>query len=324
MALEITVRRILDRLYRASSQPPPSGGPASSESNQPPTTPNLNQIIRGEVERLLLDKQIFTFRDYGTLPYPIFAGYTLWQRDRPLLPSGHMLSPEAYQRSDLLGWQRSILMSGADFEGLVDAARLSIGLALVDYGSAEQSIWATDTFFHLHVMTSMILLGAASDRLRDLFVGTVFKKTAEEYARGKFNEQNRTWYVTPFNEATGCASEYGDPVANSLETLPNLAERVQKFRMLRNEIVHDIGTKFGHRQKENVNVLHTMRTGGLRDVEIRILDEEESKVEHRKTLDEEVSRPIAWFKLLISMGSYVFVVENQLRKRALWGEAPAK
>jgi hypothetical protein len=313
--LEITVRRILEKLYRASSQPAPSGGASSSEGNQPPTTPNLNQIIRGEVERLLLDKQIFSFRDYGILPYPIFVGYTLWQRDRPLLPSGDMLNPEAYQDSDLQSWQRSIVMSGADFEGLVDAARLSIGLALVDYGSAERSTWATDTFFHLHVMTSMILLGAASDRLRDLFVATVFKKTAEQYAQGKFNEQNRTWYVTPFNEATGYASEYGDPVASALETLPDLAERVQKFRTLRNEIVHDIGTKFGHRQKTSFDIVRMIRTGGLRDVKIRILDAEDSKADHMKAIDEEVSRPIAWFKLLISMGSYVLVVENKLRKR---------
>jgi hypothetical protein len=159
--------------------------------------------------------------------------------------------------------------------------------------------------------------GAASDRLRDIFIAAVFKKTTEKYATGKYQDQSRTWYATPFKEALEYCNRYGQPIVASLATLPSLAERVQAFRRMRNEIVQDVATKFAQRESEHIDggrsFVRLLRSRSLADVGFRVLDRAESAAEHKKEINEEGRRPIDWYMLLIQSANQVFIVENKLR-----------
>jgi hypothetical protein len=116
-----------------------------------------------------------------------------------------------------------------------------------------------------HLMGAMFLLGAASDRLRDFFVSAVFHKITERprrrsgtstdyYNKGRFKNDARSRYVTPFSEALyDTLANYDDPIASSVAKLPALADGIENFRLLRNDIVHVIATEEGRRQAHIVN-----------------------------------------------------------------------
>jgi hypothetical protein len=68
-------------------------------------------------------------------------------------------------------WEKSLVVAGGDFEGLMEASRISIGLMLV-----HEKAW---DFFSVHLMGSMFFLSAASDQLRDSYISAVFAETTK-------------------------------------------------------------------------------------------------------------------------------------------------
>jgi hypothetical protein len=193
-----------------------------------PTDPSvspqtINQYIREEITELLVNNEVYELQSYGWIDAhthdPELVGHAMQQTDsfawRFLLAA--IDSPNPPQ---LNPWEKALAVSGGDFEGLMEAARISIGLMLFQDARVGENITAPDSFFSVHLMGAMFLLGAASDRLRDFFVSAVFHKITERprrrsatitdyYNKGRFKHDDRIRYVTPFREAlAGCGKNH--------------------------------------------------------------------------------------------------------------------
>ena len=159
----------------------------------------------------------------------------------------------------LTEWQKSLIIAGGDFEGLMESARLSIGLMLFQDALPRVSM-DQSSFLSLHLMRAMLLRGAASDRLWDFFVSAVFNKPREQsreisssakayYAKGRFQNRDRRQYSTAFYEASEYKfAKHSDAVSASIKALPEIAQKIEPFRSSRNGIVHRIATEQGRQQ----------------------------------------------------------------------------
>lgn len=257
-----------------------------------------------QMTQLLRANHIYELGSYGWIDSeaydPELVGHAMWQTHPPwwtfLEVQRLGLSPPHPSR-----WQKCLAIAGGDFEGLMEASRLSVGLMLL----AEES-HSADSFFSVHLMGAMILLGAASDRLRDLFVATVFHKSTDEYYRGR----KHRLYTAPFEHAIESLEGYPEQVTASVATLSPLAKQLQEFRRVRNNIVHDVATELGRQQQRLVN---DPPVGDELDWELtdKMVHElsEQNEACHKKRL----SQPICWYKLLINASNHVFIVENKLR-----------
>jgi hypothetical protein len=297
--------------------------------DEPPKTatiPSLREVdqrIYEEMTALLHANQIYDLGSYGWIDAdthdPDLVGHAMAQTDsfawRFLLAAMDSPSPPK-----LTNWQKSLAISGGDFEGLMETARLSIGLMLFQDAHRENA--HAREFLSLHLMGAMFLLGAASDRLRDFFIAAVFHKIAERpragfptdyYARRSFQNRDRHQYVTSFYEAalSKLAAPHGS-IASSLAKLPELAEEIEKFRSMRNDIVHRIATEQGQQQHSLVNEPPSKAredTDWESTVEMVRELSEQTEAEHR----ERISNPMRWYRLLVEASNHVFIIENTLR-----------
>jgi hypothetical protein len=99
----------------------------------------------------------------------------------------------------LESWEEQLSVSYDDFDALMGSARLAIGLALFYGDLLKQNVFADQSLFEHHSSGAILILAMTSDRLRDCFISAVLNKTTEEYQAGRYKNQNRTWYVTPFS-----------------------------------------------------------------------------------------------------------------------------
>jgi hypothetical protein len=289
-------------------------------TQQFPSPRIISEYIHREMTSLLHANNVYRLDSYGWIDAethdPALVGHAMRQTDSlafRLLVGDHPppLSP----------WQKFLIIAAEDFEGLLEATRLSIGLMLFQSDIVGERPDTFDTsLISVHLMSSMFFLGAASDRLRDVFVAAVSNKTTTEYHHGKYNKQKRSWYKTPFIEAI----EYlqSRPFSDSIAKLPPLTETIHTFRDMRNEIVHVIATELAQRGKELVNnppsahddetvELHWEPTEAIITESLKQA-EKEAETEHRNR----ISRPIRWYQLLIEASNHVFIIENMLRNRA--------
>jgi hypothetical protein len=213
-----------------------------------------------------------------------------------------------------------LAISDGDLTGLMEAARLSIGLMLfqrdiVGEGTTAPSLSDSPPvpMIYVHVMSAMLFLGSASDRLRDFFIAAVFNTIAKQYNDlPKYHGKERHLYTTPFIEAV--ESLKGRPFHDSVAKLPPLTEKIYALRRLRNEIVHNIATELARRASDLVNNPPSH------------YDDEEFEIDWEATnamiaaaeaeYRERMLRPMRWYQLLIEASNHVFIIENMLRNRA--------
>jgi hypothetical protein len=298
-------------------------------STDPSFSPQtINQYIRDAIVELLIENEIYQLDTYGWINADTYdselVGHAMQQTDsfawRFLLAAMESPNPP-----ELTPWQKALAISGGDFEGLMESARISIGLMLFQDVLVGENITAPESFSSVHLMAAMFFLGAASDRLREFLVSAVFHKiterprrssdaTTDYYNKGRFKNVYRARYVSPFSEALDTLVTYDDPIASSVAKLPALAEELEKFRLMRNEIVHVIATEEGRQQAHIINDPPHREDAGDHDYEItdEMLQEATDTINaaHRAR----ISIPIHWYKLLIEVGNHVFIVENTLRR----------
>jgi hypothetical protein len=288
----------------------------------------INQYIHDQMTALLRANHIDELDSHGwkdaynDIPDPHLIGHAMQQRDsfawRFLLAA--MDSPKP---PELKPWEKALAISDGDFTGLMEAARLSIGLMLfqrdiVGVGTTPPSVSDISPvpMISVHVMSAMIFLGSASDRLRDFFITAVFNKRTKQYDDlPKYYGKKRSFYTTPFIEAV--ESLKGKPFHDSVTKLLPLTEKIHALRRLRNEIVHTISTELARRAADLVNNPPSAHDDD--DVEEFEIDWEATnamiaaeEAEHR----ERMLRPMYWYKLLINASNHVFIIENMLRNRA--------
>src|SRR5438105_8940759 len=130
-----------------------------------------NEHVRAEITKLLHARGVYELGSYGWSGPDDYddrmIGHAMWQTDSLYFRflEAHISTTHAQGPAPrpLESWEQFLIKSGGDFEGLVEAARLSIGLTLFQQHATEQDHYAENSFFQVHLISSMVLLSAASD-----------------------------------------------------------------------------------------------------------------------------------------------------------------
>jgi hypothetical protein len=187
---------------------------------------------------------------------PEFIGHAMWQIDQPSIDLKALFREILISRrpEDI---EKEILTVGEDFCGLMQAARLSIGLALLWQTQAHKDPWNESSFFWLHHTDAFLKLAIASDRLRDLLVIACTGATRKSYqGKGKPSRNHR--YVTPYRDACELLTLCGlndDRLVEPLAALPGLGEKLFTYIDRRHEIVHEVATHMAKDVRDNVSKL---------------------------------------------------------------------
>jgi hypothetical protein len=278
---------------------------------------DVDKYVREEIAELLHANDIYEIGSYGWSGPddvdPDTVGHAMWQVDGPtdellFRDTGSTALPSVNK------WQKLCSVAGADFEGLMIAARLSIGLALFQQRLVGERLDAEDSLTNVHSMAAFMTLGAASDRLRDVFIAAVFEKTARGYA----DTRERGLFDTPFREAVEHRRDV-PKVAEALAMLESLAADNLPFRAARNKIVHRLATELGRMREaaiENIVSAQHDPTAWerLTDADFQAMEAQDEAAMKQK-IAETLDRPMQWYRLLVETANEVFVVENGLRNR---------
>jgi hypothetical protein len=204
---------------------------------------------------------------------------------------------------------------GADFEGLIKAARMSIGLFLIQTKIIVATEFSDDDFFELHWMSAVIYLATAAERLREFFVAAAFRQTQAEYrARGRcYRDQERAWYATPFLEALELFKS--SKSSSELEKLNAMVLQIQIIRDKRNELVHELATSMGRRERQRLSeqqqrpVSDDLSFAEMQKAIAAIKDERAARMA-------EATRELTdWYTLLLSASNEAFIFEHERRQQ---------
>lgn len=297
------------------------------------STQNLGKYLEREIAERLDERQVYDIGNYGWLdadtPDPELVGHAMWQVDPPLEYQFHLGFGETLVSHRPTDAEEVLAVSGSDFEGQMRLARMSLGLSLWQQQLAEEALFDDNNYFWLHYVSTMVMLNAASDRLREFFVMAFFRKKVSAYdkTKGAWNgEENKyNYYQTPFIQARD--SEAKDPADQSmgelLGKLASLAENIYRNRKDRNKMIHEVTTVIGKRERELTRQQRqrfdeqqasgsVKQTPEFNDITTGFTETQElHKADIRKATDQIVS----WYKTLIEASNHVFRVENRMRRR---------
>jgi len=252
-------------------------------------------------------------------------GHAMWQTDslsfRQL--DAHFSATHAHGPTPrvLEPWEQFLVQSGGDFEGLMQAAWLSVGLTLFHQQTTDRDHYAENSLFQVQLISSTVLLSTGADRLRDLFIAAVFQASTGQYQNARAEEDSNkmrgertaVWYNAPFYDAEQLAvATLHAPEAFTV--LPSMADKMFVFRSHRNQVVHSVATEMGRRERELAarKAPHEVAEDFSYD-DVRRW-QEQADTEYRARVEADAARLIDWYRLLIEMSNEVFVVENTLRR----------
>ena len=284
-------------------------------------THQRDETLRSEAEDLLHEAGIWALNSYGWLnaydANPEFVGHAMWQTDQPLdlLHDFDIQSSCEAKPSPPPKWQRLIALLGGDFEGLMQAARMSTGLFLVQAKLSRDNMFNKDDLLDLHWLGSVVYLSTASDRIRALFIAAVFRKSVEDYATGRYNDHKRSWYTTPFIEAREALANSSPDLAEALAKAPSLAEEIYQLREKRNELIHELATSIGRRRRALLD--ERPPTARPRNFDFPSLQRaiKESEARHNRQLSDTIKQLAGWHELLARASNEVFIVEHYRRSQ---------
>jgi hypothetical protein len=279
-------------------------------------------VIHAAVDQLLTQNHIYKLANHGWVGPddvdPEAVGHAIWQLEDPADP---VLARAWFETEPLIlpEWKTLCSVAGADFEGLMNGARLSIGHALFQTERIGESLDDEDSLGAVHSRAALMSLGAASERIRDYFVTGIFRMRPARYVsqnNEKLSQKKRKEYATPFAEAMPLCND----IAAAHERLPQLQEmavRVQEFRDHRNAIVHQVSTELGRMRQR---VIESAAQGSASSAEWEKLTDadffhmaEQSRTMERAKKEESIGAPMNWYRLLIEFSEGVFFVENRYR-----------
>ncbi|MBU0483068.1 MAG: hypothetical protein KKB30_00965 [Proteobacteria bacterium] len=214
------------------------------------TTDKLAEYLDAELCSLLNDHEIYEISQYGWVeddsPDPDYLGHALWQSPLTVNVSSSVsiagdislvsLSPEKKVRL------REI---GADFEGLMKTARISLGMSLLQKDIPGVNDCNDDFMFRLHHADSVWKLGMASWKLRDFWLVNLDCDSDESF---QINHSGKS-----------CAMQYCDPFFKADEILgerladgqSHLAKSVDFLMPLIAHIASLLGVSVGVAQEED-------------------------------------------------------------------------
>jgi hypothetical protein len=282
----------------------------------------LSETMKREVLALLSANQLYEPDSYGWLGPdvdPDFVGHAMNQTDSLAFRVLDARMEAMQSRSALLpnpaDWERFLIRSGGDFEGLMNSARLAIGLALFENGANPATFTHHNEMFQLHLISSVVVLGSASDRIRDFFIAANFQINTKKYQAEKRREKgDRNAFVAPFEEAAELNRNVPHVLPN-LDALPALAAEVSRYRHMRHGIVHDVATESGRRYESIANdppptPYDEMEFEYDEMISAASLTEES----YSRCIAGSLARSVDWYKNLIEASNHVFVVEYRMRQ----------
>ncbi len=278
--------------------------------------------VEREVQTALTEASVYDVGSYGWLNEndadPEFIGHAMWQTDQPSIDFEALLgeTPVSRRPEEI---EKEILIAGEDFCGLMQAARLSIGLALLWQTQARRDYLNENSFFWLHHTDAFLKLAIASDRLRDLLVIACTGAPRKSY-QGKGRPSRNHKYVTPYQDARDLLAVHGindDRLVKPLAALPELARKLFTYIDRRHEIVHEIATHMAKVVRDNVSELQQRydqeREHGFAprsDAEwFPVSAEHAHEDESRRRIDHAIHELRDWYILLIQTSNYVFQIE---------------
>ncbi len=289
------------------------------------TTEKLVEYFDHEAGNLLLLQDVHDIGNYGwqseDTEDPEYIGHAMWQISPPVETEWEYLFGNDPVRHRPTEKEKLLTIAGNDFEGLMRASRMSMGLCLLHKTIAMKNLLDNNHYFWLHHTDSILQLNMASDRIREYFVVAFFDKTSDIY---KTEGRKNSWYVTPFIQARDhCQENQIKPnIINTVMPLPDMADKIYSFRKLRNGIVHDISTRLGKMHHEliekqqrafdseqSVNTVNDIPEYNTMHQKKKELNEE-----HKKKISESSDLIIEWYKTLVKFSSHVFEAEHWLRK----------
>lgn len=268
-----------------------------------------NKDLHKKIDRLLHAQRIYHLDAYGWLNAddhdPAHVGHAMAQTAALWCDVVDTLHEDNSKHIPLKGWQKALMVAQGDFEGLMEASRLATGSMLLH--EVDEELRST------HFMSSMLLLSAATDRLRDFFICAVFRKVPGKWQAAEAAKTSD--YAQPFIEAL-IRSIPNNAARNAAQILPAFAKQLSSFRKKRNVIAHRIATAEGRRKD---------RLARRKPTKVNY-DIDWSQVDWSKVIDPEFedrqmaralsAEPVAWYKALIEASNLIFVVEYHLRTAA--------
>lgn len=290
----------------------------------PISTLNLLKCLNQEIAEQLRSCEVYDIGHYGwqdeNTPDPQFLGHAMWQVDPPLQQDHNSLLGDTPVRHRPSVENEVLAVSGSDFEGLMRLSRVSLGLSLWHQKFAELETFEDNDHFWLHYLSTMVMLNAASDRLREFFVMSFFRTNTNAYnsKKGTCSGNKFSWYQTPFVEAKKSGNSSTEVQLNELA---RLAEMIYRHRDNRNTIVHEIATKVGERERALTRLQRDLfDQQQISDFVPKSPSFEESKGlfaqaqdSHNAKIRKSIDDVVSWYKILIKASSYAFEVEKRIR-----------
>ena len=289
------------------------------------TTEKLVEYLDQEAGCLLLSQGIYDIGNYGwkseNTEDPEYIGHAMWQISPPMETEWDYLFCNGPVRHRPTEKEKLLIVSGSDFEGLMRASRLSIGLCLLHGTIAIQKPLDDNHYFWLHHTDSILQLNMASDRMREYFVVAFFDETSDSY---KKKGRKNGWFVTPFIEARDYCQQkqIKQNIVSAVMSLPDMAEKIYLFRESRNGLVHEISTKLGKMHKELVESQQqafdskAMSNVGMDMSDHDLIRQKQFDVnqKHQQELSNSSQLIVEWYRTLVKFSSHIFEVEHWLRK----------
>jgi len=259
--------------------------------------------LGGEIDQILFAEGIYAVESYGWLDHdeadPEYLGHMMWQTDPPFKPDfsivtgGGAVTYVPTRRDEVL------TRNGEDFVAVMNAARRIMGNALMRWNAVDGNvIGASDEFWEDYSICTM-LLSIASDRMRDFLVMALENV---EYDSGKTE------------------SDRGSIIKQAIDKVPGLAKfamQSQKYKTVRNEIVHEIATLAARR---SVDYLREQRGHAISGQPVEIWEPtfEELQMtiaEEREGLpsSSEIHQIKSWYHCLIDASNLIFAAEHASR-----------
>lgn len=282
--------------------------------------PFIPSAVERDVEATLVAAQVYEIGSYGWLNEndadPDFVGHAMWQTDQPYIDHNALFGEAPVQRRPN-ETEKQILTIGEDFCGLMQASRLSIGLALLWEPHARRNVLNDSNYFWLHHTDAFLKLAIASDRLCDLLVVACTGDKPNVFKNA--NKQNRK-YVTPFAEAQKLLSIRGlndqrlaKPLALLVQDAADIFANIDR----RNSIVHKVATRMAKHVQTSVTALQQQfdakPSSGFTPKSSRPADWLPTVHARMRELEAEIEYAATelrdWYWLLIKASNNVFQVE---------------
>lgn len=265
-----------------------------------------------KIEAELRKKSVFAISNYGWLDAytadPELIGHAMWQTDPPF----NFGFEQHQEKSEPTNQQKQLTIVGADFEGLMELSRTSLGIVLWRQNEIVTDLFSDRAKYWAQYTGTLLTLSMASDRLRDFFVVAYFETDFSSFRSSKRE------FRSPFLEAKQRSHQ---EVGKQLKELSVLVEKVQRNRLVRNKIVHQVATRPGKMNKELFNSRRAS-SSAQRKKGMGTWDQWISKT--NREVGESSDFLVDWYKTLVDTSSLIFEIEHLLRRmRSQRANAPA-